>query len=123
MNPKDLSERLMQFAVRVAKVVDSLPESKLGQHIAGQLIRSGTSPAANYEESCAAESKKDFAHKLSICLKEIKETKVWLRLITETDLLPKERLAELMDETDQLGRIIGQSIVTVKGIKTRDNKD
>lgn len=75
MNPKDLSERLMQFAVRVAKVVDSLPESKLGQHIAGQLIRSGTSPAANYEESCAAESKKDFAHKLSICLKGYKRDK------------------------------------------------
>jgi len=80
---------LLDFAARVAKVVDQLPEARLGRHIAGQLIRSGTSPVANYEEGCAAESKNDFAHKLSICLKEIRETRVWLRLIVRTGAIER----------------------------------
>ena len=69
MKPDDLSERLLDFAVRIGKVVDALPETRLGQHIAGQLVRSGTSPAPNYEEACAAESRRDFIHKVRIALK------------------------------------------------------
>ncbi len=72
MTPEELSERLLDFAVRVGKVVDALPDTRLGRHIAGQLIRCGTSPGPNYEEGCAAESRADFVHKLSICLKELK---------------------------------------------------
>jgi len=122
MNSEELSDRLLNFAARVAKVVDKLPEQRLGRHIAGQLIRSGTSPVANYEEGCAAESKKDFAHKLSICLKEIRETRVWLRLIVKTGLMEESWMSELIDEADQLGRIIGQSVATAKGVgRKRDS--
>ena len=89
--PRDLSERLLGFAVRVGKVVNALPATRLGRHIAAQLIRSGTSAAPNYEEGCAAESRADFVHKLSICLKELRESRFWIRLIVESELLEKYR--------------------------------
>jgi four helix bundle protein len=75
MTSEELEDRLIDFAVRIGKVADALPDTRLGQHIAGQLVRSGTSPAPNYSEGCAAESRRDFAHKLSISLKELRETK------------------------------------------------
>src|SRR2546428_13750067 len=74
-------ERLINFAARAGKVVDALPDTRMGQHIGGQLVRSGTSPAPNYEEACAAESRADFVHKLSISLKELRESRCWIRLI------------------------------------------
>ncbi|MBI1371913.1 MAG: four helix bundle protein [Phycisphaera sp.] len=110
----DLSERLLDFAARAGKVVDALPNTRLGKHIAGQLVRSGTSPAPNYEEGCAAESRADFVHKLSICLKELRESRAWIKLIIKTDLLPEARMGELLDECEQLCRIMGQSIITAK---------
>lgn len=72
----DIEERLVSFAVRVIKLCDSLPQTRAGSHIAGQLLRSGTSPAANYAEARNAESVNDFIHKLKICLKELNETLV-----------------------------------------------
>jgi four helix bundle protein len=96
-------------------VVDALPESRLGRHIAGQLVRCGTSPPPNYEEACAAESRNDFVHKLAIVLKELRETRSWLRMIVKGELLPEQRLEPLLDEADQLRKIIGQSINTAKG--------
>ena len=72
----DLAERLLSFAVRVGKLVDVLPDARLGRHIAAQLVRSGTSPAPNYAESRAAESNRDFFHKLSIALKELRESEI-----------------------------------------------
>ena len=65
----DLEDRLLDFAARVGKVVNALPDTRLGRHIAGQLVRSGTSAAPNYAEACAAEGKRDFIHKLGIALK------------------------------------------------------
>jgi four helix bundle protein len=112
--PGDLSERLLCFAVRVGKVVNALPNTRLGRHIAAQLIRSGTSAAPNYEEGCAAESRADFVHKLSICLKELRESRFWIRLIIESDLLSKKKMADLQDECSQLCKILAQSIVTAK---------
>ncbi|HMG73213.1 MAG TPA: four helix bundle protein [Pyrinomonadaceae bacterium] len=79
-----------------------------------QLVRSGTSPAPNYEEACAAESRADFVHQLSISLKELRESRCWIRLIIETENLPEHRMGELFDECNQLGNIIAQSIVTAK---------
>ena len=70
MTPDELSDRLLDFAARVGKVVDALPNTRLGRHVSAQLVRSGTSPAPNYEEGCAAESRADFVHKLRICLKD-----------------------------------------------------
>ena len=66
---EDLEDRLLDFAARVGKLVDALPDTRLGRHLAGQLVCSGSSPAPNYAEACAAESKKDFVHKLGIALK------------------------------------------------------
>ena len=116
---EELEERLLGFAARVGKVVDALPDSRLGRHIAGQLVRSGTSPAPNYAEACAAESKKDFIHKLGITLKELRETRIWLRLIVQAELLPLPRLAELIDECEQLNNILGRSLITAKSNPAR----
>lgn len=114
MTPDELSERLINFTARVGKVVDALPETRMGRHIAGQLVRCGTSPAPNYEEARAAESRADFIHKLGICLKELRESPCWIRLIVRTELLAGHRMSELLDECDQLCSIIAQSIVTAK---------
>ena len=110
----DILERLLDFAARVGLVVDALPDRRLGRHIAGQLVRSGTSPAPNYSEGQAAESREDFCHKLSIALKEMRESHVWLKLIVKARLLPDSRLGELLDECDQLMRILANSILTAK---------
>jgi len=114
MTKDELADRLLEFAARIGRLVDALPESRLGRHIAGQLVRSGTAPAPNYEEGCSAESRNNFIHKLSICLKELRETRMWLRLIGRAALMKPVLLTELIDECEQLGRIIGKSVVTAK---------
>ena len=80
MNHEELSARLWRFAARVGKVVDALPDTRLGRHVAGQLVRCGTSAPPNYDEGSAAESKPDFAHKLNVALKELVETRGWAAL-------------------------------------------
>jgi four helix bundle protein len=115
MTPDELSDRLLDFAVRVGKVAEALPDTRVGRHVAGQLVRCGTSPAPNYEEACAAESRRDFIHKMRICLKELRETLLWLRFAVKAELLPKERMADLIDEATQLCYIIGKSIATASG--------
>ena len=112
MTPDELADRLLRFAARVCKVAEALPDTRLGRHVAGQIIRSGTSPAPNYEEACAAESRADFLHKMKVVLKELRETRCWLRLIIMTELLVEARLADLIEEANQSCNIIGQSIVT-----------
>jgi len=111
---EDLENRLLDFAARIGKLVDALPDTRLGRHIAGQLVRSGTSPAPNYAEACAAESKKDFIHKLGIALKELRESRTWVKLILKTKMLPDDRINPLLDECIQLCNIIGKSVVTAK---------
>jgi four helix bundle protein len=118
LSPEDLEDRLIDFAVRIGEVADALPDNRLGRHIADQIVRSGTSPAPNYSEGCAAESRRDFAHKLSISLKELRETKTWLRLIRKAELLPAHRLQAITDEADQLCAILSTSIHTAEK-KTR----
>jgi len=114
VRPEELSQRLLEFAARVGKVVDALPNTRMGNHVAGQLLRSGTSPAPNYEEGCAAESRADFVHKLSICLKELRESRCWIRLVMKAKLLPEARMKPLLDESTELCNIIAQSIITAK---------
>jgi len=111
---EDLEDRLLDFAARVGKLVEALPDTRLGRHVAGQLVRSGTSPAPNYAEACAAESKKDFIHKLGIALKELRESRVWIKLILKSDMLSVDRIEQLLDESNQLCNIIGKSVVTAK---------
>jgi four helix bundle protein len=110
----DLAERLVDFAARIGKVVDALPETRLGRHVASQLVRCGTAGAPNYAEARGSESRRDFIHKLSICLKELRESQCWLELIVRAELMPKSRLNPLLDESDQLIAIVVKSIATAK---------
>jgi four helix bundle protein len=121
MNPDELAERLLEFAARIGKAVDALPGTRLGRHIAGQLIRCGTAPAPNYEEGRAAESRADFVHKLSIALKELRESRYWLRLIVKAELLSERKMSGILDEATQLCRILGKSIATAKHAKQPKN--
>jgi four helix bundle protein len=109
----DIEERLIDFAVRIINLCAHLPQTQAGQHIGGQLLRSGTSPAANYAEARGAESDKDFVHKLKISLKELNETRVWLKIIAKSQMLPESRLHEIIAENDELGKIINASIRTI----------
>ena len=123
MNGKSdqLSNRLLDFAVEVIKITDTLPNTVAGRHVGGQLIRAGTSSGSNYEEACGAESRSDFAHKMSIVLKELKETRFWLRLIRRTKMLDLKYTDLLMDECEQLCAIIAKSIITAKRKKSLQN--
>jgi four helix bundle protein len=119
MNSEELSIRLWKFAARACKVVDALPDTRVGRHVAGQLVRSSTSSPPNYDESCAAESRDDFTHKLSIALKELKETRGWLNFIPLAELLPAQKVGDLLDECEQLIKILGKSVATAKGKSRR----
>jgi four helix bundle protein len=112
-SPRELEDRLIAFAVKVARLTVSLPDTPPGRHVVAQIVRSGTAPAALYAEACAAESIRDFAHKLAIALKELRETRVWLLIIIRAEL-SSHNLSELIDETEQLIRIIAKSIVTAR---------
>ena len=111
----DLEERLIDFAVAIADVVDVLPDNRTGNHIAGQLIRSGTSAAPNYGESQGAESRKDFIHKMKISLKELKETRVWLKVIARKNYLKNGMLLQTASqECEELMRIFAKSVSTAE---------
>jgi four helix bundle protein len=111
----DLEDRLIDFAVRTIRIAESLPKTKVGKHIAGQLIRCGTSPAPNYGEAQAAESRPDFIHKIKVSLKELRETKVWLRMIVRANLIkPASKVAPLLQENDELIGIFVTSIKTAR---------
>jgi four helix bundle protein len=110
----DLEDRMLEFTARLIKMVDALPTSRAGNHIAGQLLRCGTSPFANHGEAQAAESRKDFIQKLGICLKELKEIKRWIRLIARLELIPIKRVRPLLIETEELIRIFSASIRTAE---------
>jgi len=114
VSANNLEERLIDFAVRVIKVVGKLSKTPVGKHVAGQLLRSGTSPAPNYAEARAAESNADFVHKLKIALKELNETSVWLRMICRAELMRAELLTPLIDENQQLCRILNASVKTAQ---------
>jgi four helix bundle protein len=112
---RDLDERLLAYGAAVIKLVETLPPSIAGRRIGDQLLRSGTSVGANFEEAQGAESRSDFAHKLQIALKELRESCYWLRLLAKTEMLPQEMLADLIDESLQLRAILSKSVATVKG--------
>ena len=110
----ELESRLIAFAVRVIKLTGHLPDSPAGKHLARQILRSGTSPAPNYGESRSAESAADFVHKLSIVLKELNETMIWLKLIIGSGLMKPSTIEDILDENEQLARIISASIKTAR---------
>ena len=109
MKGDDIAERLVVLAVGVVKIVDALPDTLAGRHVAEQLLRSGTSPGANYEEARGAESRRNFLHKLGIALKELQETRYWLRVVAGARLTPIHALQEVLNEVEALCRILGTS--------------
>jgi len=111
----DLEERLLQFSVGVIKLVEDLPNTRTGNHVANQLLRSGTSPYANHAEAQAAESTNDFIHKLRICLKELREAKRWIMLIQRAALLTQaEQVNNILLESEELIKIFVKSIRTAE---------
>lgn len=120
MTKDELRERMTDFAVRIVKMVDSLPSSIAGNAIARQVVRSGTSPSANYRAACLAKSDKDFINKLKMVEEELDETTHWLDIIMRPQMLKESRLKPLHQECCELLNIIAKSIVTTK---TRLNAD
>jgi four helix bundle protein len=110
----DLEERLLEYSARIIRLVERLPNTRAGNHVAGQLLRSGTSPLPNHGQAQAAESANDFVHKLKICLKELRESYRWLLLIQRVPLLRPRLVDPLVQETDELIRIFVRSIQTAE---------
>lgn len=111
----NLEERLLEYSARIIRLTEKMTGSTAKKHVANQLLRSGTSPMAHHGEAQAAESTKDFIHKLKIALKELRESIRWIKLIQRVPLVEKpELLNDLLDETDQLIRIFNTSITTAQ---------
>jgi four helix bundle protein len=117
---RDLGERLLEYGARIIKLVEPLPNTLVGRRVGDQLLRSGTSAGANYEEARAAESKVDFVHKLQIALKELRESNYWLRLLVKSGKISAERMEDLLDESNQLRAMLSKSVATAKG-KAKQN--
>jgi len=116
-----LEERLIDFAVRIIRLSARLPRTPAGKHIAGQILRSGTSPAPNYGEARGAESRADFVHKIRIVLKELNETSIWLRIIERSQMLPASLLVDIIQENGDLCRIFASSLKTARDESQNDN--
>ena len=116
---EELADRLLAFAVRVIKIVSSLPQNTVGKHIPHQLLKCGTSPGANYEEARGAESARDFVHKLRIALKELKELRFWLKVTREVPLLDRHQVEPLLQECEELIAILAKSISTARKSKSK----
>ncbi|MDY2942694.1 MAG: four helix bundle protein [Paludibacteraceae bacterium] len=115
MEEQELKERFRQYSIRIVRMVDSIPTKRIAAlAIAKQVIRSGTSPAANYRAACVAKSKRDFLNKLKMVEEELDETRYWLELMVDTDIFPKEKLDALIQETIELLNIIVKSIVSTR---------
>jgi four helix bundle protein len=114
MRGDELSERFLEFGVRIMKLVQALPKNFAAKHVAQQLLRSGTSAGANYEEARGAESRPDFIHKVGVAWKETREAWYWLRLIYRAQLVARTRMESLVMESDQLSRILSKSLTTAR---------
>jgi four helix bundle protein len=110
----NLEDRLLEFSARIIRLVDALPNTPAANHLAGQILRSGTSPYGNHGEVEAAESRKDFVHKLKVCLKELKETRRWLRLVKKSKMLPEKNMVLILAESEELIRIFFASVRTAE---------
>ncbi len=113
LKAQEMEERLIEFASRILDMVEALPKSATGKHLGGQILRSGTSPALNYGEARAAESREDFVHKLKICLKELRETHICLKLISKRTWFPDGKLSPLLSENNELISIFVASAKTI----------
>ncbi|OGV78633.1 MAG: hypothetical protein A3K19_31925 [Lentisphaerae bacterium RIFOXYB12_FULL_65_16] len=120
----DLEERLLEYSAEVVKLTEKLPKTRAGNHVGGQLLRSGTSSYLNHGEAEGAESRRDFVHKMGVCLKELRESLRALRLIERVPLMdPPSAVRPLLQETDELIRIFRTSIRTAQAKLDRGDDD
>ncbi len=118
-----LQERLVLSAVRVIDLVTHLPETTAGRHVAGQVLRSGASPAPNYAEARGAESRADFVHKLRVAVKELNETGIWLLIIQKARMSPDALVNGLIKENREIARIFSASIRTAQAKGSQQPND
>ncbi len=114
MDKSELKQRHKAFAIRIVKMVDAMPRTISSDAIARQIIRSGTSPSANYRAACLAKSGKDFVNKLKMVEEELDETLHWLELIVDCNILPEERMNDIIHECSELLSITVAAIVSTK---------
>ena len=115
MNKQELEERLINFTVLIIEIANDLPSTKVGNHLSGQLVRSGTSSALNYGETQSGESRKEFIHKIKIVLKELRETLICLKIIDRAKLLTEfEKLQTALKENNELISIFVKSVETAQ---------
>lgn len=111
----DLETRLLEFSAAIVRLTEEMESNRAGTHVAGQLLRSGTSPLPNHAEAQAAESTPDFIHKMSVCLKELRETRRWLLLVERVPLVHSPQATRaLLQESEELIRIFFSSIRTAR---------
>ncbi|GAB1470597.1 four helix bundle protein [Chloroflexota bacterium] len=113
-DPTDLKDRTKAYALRIIKLYQALPKSGEAQVIGKQILRSGTSVGAQYREACRAKSPADFISKMEGSLQEMDETEYWLELLSESKIIPTERLVELQKENHELTAIFVASVKTAK---------
>lgn len=123
MTQEELKERFRRFSIRIIKMVNAMPNTIAGNAIAKQIVRSGTSPAANYRAACIAKSTKDFVNKLKMVEEEIDETSHWLSIIIDAELLPPVQVNLLYEESIELKKIIVRSIVTAKNTLNAEDRE
>ena len=111
----EFDERIYQYMLEIVRFVDSLPKDTVCRVVGGQLLRSGTSTGANYFEAKSSSSKREYVNYFQISLKSTNESKIWLRLLKDSKKCSGEKLDWLIDETNQIGKILASSILTMKG--------
>ncbi len=120
----DLEDRLIDFSIRVSAIIEELPDDRFVNHLSSQLLRSSTSVALNYGEAQGAESLKDFIHKMRVVLKELKESKVCLKLILKKSTYdPSSELGNTINESKELIAIFIKSIETAERNRNKRNKN
>jgi four helix bundle protein len=118
----DLEDRLLDFAARVIRLTEKMKPTAVGRYVSDQLLRSGTSPYGHHGEAESAESRKDFVHKLRVCLKELREARRWMRLVQRSKLVSRpELLKDILTESDELIRIFVKSLQTASKITEGEN--
>ena len=121
LRPSDLESRIAEFAARAISVCEAMPKRIGSSHLQDQLFRSATSVAANYAEACVPESRKDFAHKTNVALKELVETRMWLRIISFKKYIKPELLVSLLSEVEELIKILHTSVKTARRNMARED--
>ncbi len=119
MDADELRQRTKKLGLRIIKLIESLPSSKAANVIGNQLLRSGTSVGANYRAACRARSKPEFIAKAGIAIEEADESLYWMEMLTESEIVPKERLVALMQEVDEIVAILTASVKTARASLNR----